>query len=1086
LKRFFLCLFILSGVSFLYGQSTFGTIVGVVKDPAGAVIAQAQVAVTNEGTNVTQRTSTDQNGRYEVSHLNPGSYTVALQSTGFAQFQDRNILLETGQILRIDVQLSLGSVSETISVTGQAAAIDTETGTISDVRTGKQVIELPYNFVRGDAFSGGVYKYVGLSPGAYSKTTGSGNAYSGSRAGQGTATFDGITLGDQGGATPNPAQPSFESIQEVKLMTVNTSAEYGYLATVAMISKSGTNQLHGSAFHQYGSGSLNARNFFQNSSPFRVYNEFGGSIGGPVVLPGYNGRNRTFFFFAYEGSRDHRQTLFNVSVPTALMRRGDFSRTTGTGGSLIVVRDPLNNQPFAGNIIPASRISPISTKVQNQFYPLPNFGSEDQYSQNLRATEPMGPTWNHIDLRADHKISEKNLAYARFSWRRIPNPKPAGELPNSGMVEQIRQMHNMSLVDTHTLSPRVINEFRGGYAWHENPRWGPYNGLDTVRDLGIRGLTGNRDVRGGPIFSMTGFAGVTTTAFDRPQEMTYDFLDSVTVIRGRHTLKAGFNLRKNQTSREPIPNAVFGQYTFTGAFSNFAWSDFLLGLPQTTQRANARGRTYGRNQAYAGYVQDDFKVNPNLTLNLGIRYEWNNPFADRYDRMFNFDPATGNLVVPNSLVLTRDVSPIFPSSIKVVTAQDAGFPARGLRTTDGNNFAPRVGVAWRPFGNNRSVLRGGFGVYHTPLTSTVFEFLNQGPFISNETFTNRVTNGVPLFQFPEPFLPLGTLGSQDVTAVERNLFNPYSMQWNLTAEREALGMVFRASYIGTRSVDLLYRRNLNQPVASVVPFSNDRRAYPQYRNVIMVSNGTSSSYHSLQAEVERRFSKGLFFQLGYTLARQLADGNDTGDEGVVIENTYNRAAEKGDDLNLHRHRVIANFTWELPVGGGKRWLNGKGSIPAHILGGWQLAGIALFQTGAYFHPTFTGRDPSNTNTVGGRPDRIVDGNLSSGQRTIDRWFDVSAFAVPPVNAGRFGNSATGVLVGPGTTNYDLSLVKVLRFRERGKVQLSLSTTDVLNHPNMAIPNANISAPATVGRITATQGREEAASRSVMLGTRIEF
>jgi hypothetical protein len=230
----------------------------------------------------------------------------------------------------------------------------------------------------------------------------------------------------------------------------------------------------------------------------------------------------------------------------------------------------------------------------------------------------------------------------------------------------------------------------------------------------------------------------------------------------------------------------------------------------------------------------------------------------------------------------------------------------------------------------------------------------------------------------------------------------------------------------------------------------------------------------------------LFYQVGWTWGKQLADGNDSGDEGAVIENAYDRRADRGNDLYLRRHRGVANFTWDLPVGRGRRWLSGAHAVPAHILGGWQLAGIALFQSGQFFNPTFTGRDPSNTNTVGGRPDRIGNGNLPAGQRTIERWFDASAFAVPALNAGRFGNSGLQVLAGPGTTNFDFSLAKVLRFRERGKVQLILSATDALNHPNFGLPNANISAANTVARITKTQAREEAAARTLMLGTRIEF
>jgi hypothetical protein len=593
-------------------------------------------------------------------------------------------------------------------------------------------------------------------------------------------------------------------------------------------------------------------------------------------------------------------------------------------------------------------------------------------------------------------------------------------------------------------------------------------------------------VRGVPNFTISGFGAITVTNFDRPQEMTYDLIDNLTFIRGRHSLKAGFNLKKNQTSREPVPISVFGRYDFTGTFAGFSYADFLLGLPQTTQRYSPRGRTYGRNTVLAGYIQDDYKVHPRVTLNLGLRYEWMNPFADRYDRMFNFDPASGSLVVPSQTVIDRDISPIYPSSIRIITAEQAGFPQRGLRESDINNFDPRVGIAWRPLGNARTVLRAGFGVYRNNLSSTMFESLTQGPFVSNETFTNRIVSGAPLFQFPEPFLGVGALGAQDISSVDRNLFNPYTMQWNLSAEQEYASIGFRASYIATHSVNLLYRRNMNQPPASTTPFNNDRRPYPQFRNITMISNGAASKYDAFQLEAERKFAGGLYFQSGWTWAKQLAHGPDSGDEGPQIENAYNRDAEWGDELYLMRHRFVSTAVWELPFGPGKSWLSGLRGIPGQVVGGWLISGIAILQTGQRFTPTFSGRDISNTNTTAGRPDRIADGNLPKDQRTIDRWFDVSAFVVPPVNTGRFGNSGVGILEGPGTANFNVSLAKNFRFREQGRVEFAVSATNAFNRPNFVNPAANISAPNAVGRITATQARDEAGPRTLMFNTRIEF
>ncbi|MBI3698672.1 MAG: carboxypeptidase regulatory-like domain-containing protein, partial [Acidobacteria bacterium] len=577
----------------LHGQTTFGTIVGSVKDPAGGVMAGVKVTVTNEGTSIAKDALTDAAGNYEVTHLNPGLYTIGAEFSGFQRHLHQHVNLETEQVMRIDIQMKVGQVTETVTVEGQAPLIESETTTVSDVRTGRQMHELPLNFVRGDAFGGGIFKYMSLSPGSFRYEGSSAHSFGGSRSFQNNFIMDGTSLGDQGGGQVTPAQPSFETIQEMKLTMVNNSAEYGAVATITVTSKSGTNQLHGTGFQQYSSGGLNARNFFQTGRPFRVYNEFGGSIGGPVVLPGYDGRNRTFFFGAFEGNRDHSRTVFNSSVPSLALRQGDFSQVFA-GGGLVVIRDPTTGQPFPDNRIPSSRFSSVSAKAQERFYPAPNFGPPTQLNQNLRDTVANAPYWNHFDLRGDHRTSNKNSLYGRFSWRNLPTPVPEGELPNTGLRAQLRRIRNGSLVDTHVVSPSVVNEFRAGFAWHENRFEGPLRGLPIVRDLGIRGLTTNLDLAGVPEIQITGFSSVTQIDHSRQQDGTYDFIDNLTFVRGRHSLKVGFDFRKNQASREPIPITIFGRYSFTNQFTGFSYADFLLGIPETTRRTTPQGRSYGR------------------------------------------------------------------------------------------------------------------------------------------------------------------------------------------------------------------------------------------------------------------------------------------------------------------------------------------------------------------------------------------------------------------------------------------------------------------------------------------------------------
>lgn len=1079
---------LLVAVSLLPAQSTFGTIVGSLRDPAGAAIPRARVIATNEGTSAAKETTTDESGNYDLTYLLPGPYTVTAEAAGFQRYVQRRVTLETAQILRIDIQMTVGQITETVNVEAQTPVVESETGAVSDVRTGQQMRELPLNFVRGDAFGGGIFKFMSLSPGSFRYEGASSHSFGGSRSNQNSFVMDGVTLGDQGGGQITPMQPSFESVQEMKLNMVTASAEFSNVASVTVTSKSGTNQLHGSGFWQYSTGSLNARNYFQTNVPFRVYNQFGGSIGGPVVLPKYDGRNRTFFFGAFEGNRDHRQTLFNSSVPSLALRRGDFSRVVNNAGAVIPILDPLNsNQPFAGNVIPTARINPVTLRAQERFYPVPNFGGPDLLNQNLRATVSNAPYWDHFDVRGDHRFTGSNSMYARYTWRNMPTPVPEGELPNVGLRDQLRKIRNLAIVDTHIISPTMVNEVRFGMARHENPRQGPISGLPIVRELGIRGLTTTQDIRALPVFAITGFSSITQIEFNSgPLNLFYDFIENLTIIKNKHSIKLGFNFRTGQLQNQPIPNRIYGQYDFPGTFTGFAYSDFLLGIPRTTSRSTPQERVDGTNQFYAGFIQDDFKVHRNVTLNLGLRYEWMNPFSEKTGRQFSFDPKTGALVVPNQQGLSQ-VSPIFPRTISVVTAAQAGFPERGLRRADNNNFDPRAGVAWRPFGHARSVVRAGWGVYRNQLSSSTFSSTSGGgPFTSDEFFTNNIVGGRPQFQFPEPFLSAGTLGAQNATGLAVHMFNAYTMQWNFTMEQEFAGTGFRTSYLGTRSVNLLYRRNLNQPVASTVPFNNNRRPFPQYNNVTFVENGGNAMYHALQFEAERKLTKGVYYQVGWTWAKQLAHGIDSGEQGAVIANTYDRSSERGDDLYMSRHRMVSSYIWELPFGRGRKWLANARGPAGLIVGGWRIAGVTLLQTGQRFTPTFAGRDPSNTNTIGGRPDRIANGNLPKNQRTIHRWFDVSAFAVPPVNAGRFGTSGIGVLEGPGTVNFDLGLFKYIPFKESGRIEVSLSTTNTFNRPNFNLPNANISAPTSVGRISGLQGQDETGPRTVILGLRIEF
>jgi hypothetical protein len=445
-------------------------------------------------------------------------------------------------------------------------------------------------------------------------------------------------------------------------------------------------------------------------------------------------------------------------------------------------------------------------------------------------------------------------------------------------------------------------------------------------------------------------------------------------------------------------------------------------------------------------------------------------------------------VVPSQTILDQYVNPLFPAQIPIVTAEQAGFPERSLRRGDFNNFQPRFGFAWRPFGGTKNVIRGGWGFYNDDFTADIFSPLYGGPFSLTESFVNTITNNTPALTLQQPFLERGTTGNVDVTGLSVDLRNAYAQQWNLTIERDlGLSTGLRVSYIGSKSTSLVYGRNVNQPIPSTVPFNQNRRPFPLYRNIVMRENGGNQIYHSLVTQLERKWSNGLSFMGAWTWAKNLTDVDETGgvEGGTTLENAYDRARERGDARYTPRHRFISTAIWELPFGQGKAFLN-QGGLAQAVLGGWQLSGSFIAQTGEFLTPTFAGSDPSNTQTVGGTPDRVGNGNLPSDQRTIDRWFDASAFAVPPANAGRFGNSGRGIIVGPGRQTASAALFKSFPVRERMFFRVQISFTNLFNRANFDVPALNISAPAAVGTIRSIQTRDLAGPRNGLIGARLDW
>jgi hypothetical protein len=537
----------------------------------------------------------------------------------------------------------------------------------------------------------------------------------------------------------------------------------------------------------------------------------------------------------------------------------------------------------------------------------------------------------------------------------------------------------------------------------------------------------------------------------------------------------------------------FGSFDFSGAFSGFDYADFLLGLPQESERANPAELFDMINTDVSFYVQDSWKITRQLTLNFGVRYEYNPPYHEKDGNFFNFDPETGRVVVPDERALAR-VSPLFPTDLApVVTAAEAGVPS-SLWHTDRNNFVPRFGFAFRPLANSRAVIRGGYGIYIDDLTGSIWLLGTGGPFISSESFTNKITNGVPRFQFPRAFPGgFGAIGAQSFDSVDPNYRNPYIQQWNLTLEHEILGAGIRLSYIGTNSRKLGWIQNINQPIPSTTSFSNDLRRFPNLRNISVRQNGGVHNYNSLHVTVERKMKSGLHYNVGWTWAKNLTDCQSDSERGCRPQNAYARHLEYSNVDYTNRHRLVATVLWELPVGRGRRFHSNMSRAADLVLGGWTVSSIVNAETGLFFDATFSGFDVSNTNTTGTQyVDRIADGNFPTSQRERSQWFDVSAFVVPgdtdgdnrpDVNVGRFGNAAPNILEGPGLGALHLGLHKYFQINERVRVVLQGTFINALNHPNFRNPSGNIRS-SSVGRLTRTHRR--IGPRNGQIALRLEF
>jgi hypothetical protein len=1062
---------------------------GNVTDASRATVPGATVSLTNIDTGVALTVATGEEGRYLFASLIPGRYRIECSAPGFAPRVAPEIRLEVGQTARLDFELQPGTISESIEVSATAVLINSETTEVGQVIDGKRILEMPLNgrnYLQLAQFTAGALPGGGAGTGARGRGEGQFAAV-GMQMAQNNVLLDGNdnssrTSGGPLGFEAQQVKPPVDAIAEFKVVTNNMSAEYGYRAGAKVIvtSRSGTNELHGSAYEFLRNEKLDGANFFANragsAKPTYRQNQFGVSLGGPVVIPKlYDGRNRTFFFGSYQGTRIRFGRAYVSTVPSRdIIERFDFNRQpvqrnrifdpltiTGTGAAAVRTQ-------FPNNIVPLTRVDPVVAQVI-KLYPASNIAGRDDLPNNYFFSPSDADDGGQYDFRGDHNFSDKHRFFIRYSLRDQFKNEP-GTLPfpatgGQGQTVDIRA-HNISTAISSSITPTIFNEFRVGISRFNTVFDIPFT-ENLNKEFGIRNAPGD-DFGDGEDYGMTrfspgGFAEVGARSFwpNRNNLHNTMFTNSTVILKGRHTIKFGGEYR-HQTVFRNAARFRRGQFGFSGQFTaqnpnvgssrantGNGMADMLLGW--------VSGGTYGNNQGeevfapyYGLFIQDDIKISSKLTLNIGLRWEMFalGTFPDPDQQTVSRWLMAG-LNVPN----LADERMVFPTS-----ASDNGG------RNDTNNWAPRLGLAWSL--NDKTVIRTGAGVFYGEPNSLSTDGANFRSGAPRHSEIALQTNFMTTNFFVREGFP-----AFDNTTIRPNVAayvfpdrrdNLAAYQWFFDLQRTLpFDTLVTLGYAGTRGINLFAGRNVNLPFtpSANVP-ANQRLIRPQFSSVQNHETMLHSSYNAFTAKAEKRFSKGLTFLTSFTYSKNIDQGNeDLFDGGQGAQTPYNMRIERGRS-NLDRTLgFISSVVYELPFGKGRSYLQ---SGPASwILGGWQIGAIVSAYSG---FPIPHSINVNNQNLGGSvRGDWVRSPNLPNSERTIDRWFD-TGFVVASA-PGVMSNAGRNLIDSPGIKNLDAMVARDFNMPWEGhQVQFRFESFNFTNTANFGRPNTTVGAPA-VGLIT---------------------
>ena len=1060
-------------VSPCLGQLQSGRIVGTITDPNQAVVPNATVKVTNTGTNQSTVVQSNNQGDYTVTPLDPGIYDVAVSAPGFQTATVRHVEVQVNQFARVDVQLQIGPTATKVEVTAAAPLLNSEEGSLATVVTNREIIDLPLN---GRSF----YDLAKLTPGAATLPGGgnllriranwlSGTAISGVRGVQTTFLLDGVDVTDhhQGGTL---IQTSIDDLQEFSVMQNAYSAEFGSAGGILnMSTKSGTDRFHGGLFEFLRNDKLDARDFFAPAREALKRNQFGGDLGGPVVLPrSLGGRGKTFFFLDYEGMRQRQGDVFNDIVPTPAEKQGNFSAS-----GLNAIYNPLTTSngtriQFPGNIIPTTLLSPQALFF-NKYIPDPNTG------KNIAAFVPTEPLdTDQFTVRGDSTLTDKHRIFLRWSWDDYRDSQP-NAFPALGYADLHTRAQNVAAGLTSMLTPTLVNEALFSYMpqWIDLKAFG--QGTNFNQEAGITGFEGLQrpGVAGSfPDFGWSGYSSLSGSAFDQRPKTQYftvfQGIDNLTWVKGPHVLKFGTEIRYWEPLFTDSSNYQ-GLWSFTGvmtqnpaqpAGTGDAFADWMLGYPFSSSRAYPANWFGGYATYWHFFVQDDIKVTGRLTLNLGLRYEYSPWMRGYKNQLGTFDGNATKPIIDASNTDQLDLSSQFaaPAAFSlfqkyIQTSHQAGLPL-SITYPDNNQWAPRFGLAWRPFGNN-FVIRGGYGIFYEMENTDGRVNRNMIPYLLSETVFST-TNTVPIRTLANFFLgqPLGSAtANPNLNPTYTHLRRGSDQHWNFGIQEQVTPqMLLEIDYVGNHGTHLNSTNPFNNPSPGPGAIQA-RRPFPIWGAINYFSQDMSTDYDALQIKAEKRYSSGLWYLFSYTYSKSLTI-QDTPAAGGDF---YFEKALSSFDIPKN---IAFNVGYQLPFGKGRRFLSSAGRLSQALIGGWQAQGIVILRSGQPFTPTIS-RDIANTGISGQRPE-IIGVPQIIGAPTC--WFYVaanpacralapnatSAFALPAPYT--YGNGGADIVRSGWLKDFDFSLFKIFPITESSTLEFRAESFNLTNTPTFGIPN----------------------------------